>query len=85
MWLFHEIENNITRSKMSNREMVKEMTKDEAVTVMLDSINADNLALGLQAGLNEEDLKKQIEQSQQSLAFMMSNIYDKLKTSGAIA
>lgn len=85
MWLFHEIENNITRSKMSNREMVKEMTKDEAVTVMLDSINADNLALGLQAGLNEEDLKKQIEQSQQSLAFMMSNIYDKLKASGAIA
>ncbi len=83
--MFHEIENNITRSKMSNREMVKEMTKDEAVTVMLDSINADNLALGLQAGLNEEDLKKQIEQSQQSLAFMMSNIYDKLKTSGAIA
>jgi hypothetical protein len=85
MWLFHEIENNITRSKMSNREMVKEMTKDEAVTIMLDSINADNLALGLQAGLNEEDLKKQIEQSQQSLGFMMSNIYDKLQASGAIA
>ncbi len=85
MWLFHEIEDNITRSKMSNREMVKEMTKEEAVTIMLDSINADNLALGLQAGLNEEDLKKQIEQSQQSLGFMMSNIYDKLQASGAIA
>lgn len=61
------------------------MTKEEAVSIMLESINADNLALGLQAGLNEADLKAQIEQSQQSLNFMMSNIYDKLKDSGAIA
>jgi len=61
------------------------MTKEEAISVMLESINADNLALGLQAGLNEADLKAQIEQSQQSLNFMMSNIYDKLKESGAIA
>jgi hypothetical protein len=61
------------------------MTKDEAVAVMLESINADNLALGLQAGLNEADLKAQIEQSQQSLAFMLGNMYDKLKDGGAIA
>jgi hypothetical protein len=85
VWLFHEVEIHIARSKMSNREMVKEMTKEEAVTIMLDSINADNLALGLQAGLNEADLKTQIEQSQQSLNFMMSNIYDKLKEAGAVA
>jgi len=61
------------------------MNKEEAVDIMMESINSDNLALGLQAGLDEEGLKKQIEQSQQSLAFMMSNIYDKLKASGAIA
>jgi len=61
------------------------MTKEEAVTLMLDSINADNLALGLQAGLDEEALKAQIEQSQPSLGFMMSNIYDKLQSGGVIA
>ncbi len=61
------------------------MTKDEAVALMLESINSDNLQMGIQAGLNEDDLKKQIEQSQQSLNFMMSNIYDKLKDSGALA
>ena len=61
------------------------MTKDEAVTIMLESINADNLALGLQAGLEEQALKTQIEQSQQSLGFMMGNIYDKLKEGGVIA
>jgi len=61
------------------------MTKEEVVAMMLESINSDNLALGMQAGLDEEDLKAQIEQSRMSLEFMMSNIYDKLKDSGIIA
>jgi hypothetical protein len=61
------------------------MTKDEAVAIMLESINADNLALGLQAGLDETELKAQIDMSQHSLNFMMSNIYDKLQSGGAIA
>jgi len=83
--MFHEIENHITRSKMSNREMVKEMTKEEALDIMMESINADNKALGLQSGMTEEDLDKQIEASQPSLAFMMGNIYDKLQAGGAFA
>jgi hypothetical protein len=62
-----------------------DMTKEEAVTLMLESINADNLALGLQAGLDEDALKAQIEQSQPSLGFMMGNIYDKLQSGGVIA
>jgi hypothetical protein len=61
------------------------MTKEEAVAIMLESINADNLALGLQAGLDEAELKAQIDMSQHSLNFMMSNIYDKLQAGGAIA
>jgi hypothetical protein len=65
--------------------MGQQMTKEEAVALMLESINADNLALGIQAGLDEAALKAQIEQSQQSLGFMMANIYDKLKKTGAIA
>ncbi len=60
------------------------MTKEEAVNVMLNSINEDNRAMGLQAGISSEDMEKQIEQSQQSLAFMMSNIYDKLQVGGVI-
>ena len=60
------------------------MTKEEAVAVMLESINTDNREMGKQAGINAEDMEKQIEQSQPSLAFMMSNIYDKLQSSGVI-
>jgi hypothetical protein len=82
--MFYEVKNHIARSEMPYREMVKEMNKEEAVKIMLDSINEDNLALGLQAGLREEDIKMQIEASQPSLGFMMSNIYDKLQANGAV-
>jgi hypothetical protein len=58
------------------------MTKEEAVAIMLESINADNLALGLQSGIEEEQIKKQIHQSQPSLGFMMSNMLDKLVDAG---
>lgn len=61
------------------------MTKEEALKIMMESINSDNLALGLQAGMKEDDLKAQIDQSQPSLVFIMGNIYDRLKESGAIA
>ena len=61
------------------------MTKEQAIDIMMESINADNKAMGIQAGLNEADLNAQIEQSQPSLGFMMSNIYDKLKDAGVIA
>lgn len=61
------------------------MTKDEAVALMLNSINSDNRAMGLQAGISADDMEKQIEASQPSLNFMMANIYDKLKEAGAIA
>ena len=61
------------------------MTKEEAVNIMMESINVDNKAMGVQAGLSEAELNTQIAQSQPSLLFMMSNIYDRLKESGAIA
>ena len=60
------------------------MTKEEAIQIMMASINGDNLTLGLQAGLEESALKAQIEQSQPSLVFMMGNIYDKLQAGGVI-
>jgi len=85
VWMFYEVKNHIARSEMPYREMVINMNKEETVKIMLDSMNEDNLTFGLQAGFNEADLKLQIEQSQPSLGFMMSNMYDKLKAGGVIA
>jgi hypothetical protein len=60
------------------------MNKEEVVSVMLESINADNKELCLQTGMSEEEANKNIEQSQMSLGLMMSNIYDKLVESKVI-
>jgi hypothetical protein len=65
--------------------MGQKMTKEEAVALMLESINADNREMGKNAGISDADMEAQIANSQASLGFMMSNIYDKLKSSGAIA
>lgn len=62
-----------------------DMTKDEVMKIMLDSINEDNRQMCQHAGLSDEDADKQIEQSQPSLVFIFGNIYDKLKAAGAIA
>lgn len=83
--MFHEIENHIIRSKMSNREMVKEMTKEEVIDMMLFSINADNRELCKQAGMSDKDAESQIEQSQPSLKLIFSNMYDMLKEASVIS
>ena len=60
------------------------MNKEEIIDLMLHSINADNKEICKQSGMSDEDAQKQIDQSQQALVFMVSNIYQKLKESGAI-
>lgn len=69
---------------MSNREMVK-MTKEEVIDMMLFSINTDNREMGKKAGISDKEMEEQIANSQVSLSFMMSNIYDMLKEGGVIA
>lgn len=76
---------DIIKESDQTTQKEKVMTKEEAVKLMLNSINEDNKAMGIQAGLNEADLDAQIAQSQPSLSFMMSNIYDKLQAGGVIA
>jgi hypothetical protein len=54
------------------------MNKEQAVAIMMESINADNKQFCLDNGMSEEKANESIQQSQMSLGFMMSNIYDKL-------
>ena len=60
------------------------MNKEEIIDLMLDSINSDNKEICKQSGMSDEDAQKQIDQSQQALVFMVSNIYQKLKERGVI-
>jgi hypothetical protein len=51
---------------------------------MLDSVNADNRDLCQKAGMSDADAESQIQQSQPSLVFILSNVYDKIKEAGVI-
>ena len=61
------------------------MNKEEIIDMMLESINSDNRDMCKQSGMSDADAEKQIADSQQSLVFIVSNMYQKLKESGAIA
>ena len=61
------------------------MNKEEIIDLMLDSINTDNREMCKQSGMSDADAEKQIAESQQSLVFIVSNMYQRLKESGAIA
>ena len=54
------------------------MNKDDAIKIMMESINADNREFCLMSGMSEEEADKNIEQSQMSLGVIINNIYDKL-------
>ena len=53
--------------------------------MMLESINSDNREICARAGMDSAQTEAQIEQSQQALAFMLSNVYDKLKSANILA
>ena len=61
------------------------MTKDDAIKIMLDSINEDNKELCLASGMSEEEANKNIEQSQMSLGLIINNMYDKMVDAKIIA
>lgn len=61
------------------------MNKEQAVELMLKSINEDNRDLCLKSGMSEADAESQIAQSQPTLNLILSNMYDKMKDAGLIA
>ncbi len=61
------------------------MTKDEALELMLKSINDDNRELCINGGMSVEDTEAQIAQSQPSLGLILGNMYDRMKDAGLLA
>jgi len=61
------------------------MTKEEAVMMMVNRLNEDNRMICANNGMSDDEIEKSVEQSQGSLAFMMSNLYDKLKSENLLA
>jgi hypothetical protein len=61
------------------------MTEQEIIEFMVQSINDDNRSICENNRMDPADIDKQIEQSQQALYFMTSNLYAKMKEAKIIA
>jgi hypothetical protein len=54
------------------------MNKEEIINLIVESINQDNREMCERGGMDNNEIEKQIEQSQPSLAYMAENLYDRL-------
>lgn len=60
------------------------MNKEEVVEMMVKSFNDDNYKMAEAAGMLEGTIKENLENSQPSINFMLSNIYDLLVSNNLI-
>jgi hypothetical protein len=60
------------------------MIKEEILKLMISSLNEDNLELCERSGMDKDQTDKMIEDSQISLQFMVSNMYDRMKAAGVL-
>ena len=61
------------------------MTKEEIVKFMLDSINQDNRDMCERGGMAADEIDSSIAQSQPSLAYIVENLYTRMKEENLIA
>lgn len=60
------------------------MNKEEVVDMMVKSFNEDNYKMAEAAGMLEGEIKDNLSNSQPSITFMLSNIYDLLVSNDLI-
>jgi hypothetical protein len=82
--MFHEIENHITRSKMSYREMVRKMTREDIINIMIDTVNTHNANFARQNGMSDQQIADAIVEQRQSFEYMFGLVYDDLAAAGVL-
>jgi hypothetical protein len=55
------------------------MIKEEILKLMMSSLNQDNLELCERSGMDRDQIDIKVSESQPSLQFMVSNMYDRMK------
>jgi hypothetical protein len=61
------------------------MIKEDVIDLMLASMNSDNRAICKQGGMAEDEMETQIASSQTPLLYMLSNMYDRMKSAGVLS
>lgn len=60
------------------------MTKEEIVTLIVESINSDNRELCQKGNMDPAQIEKSISDSQPSLYLIAGNLYDRMKEKAVI-
>ena len=60
------------------------MNKEEAVKLMVDSMNSDTRKMCEQVNMSNDECERIIQQNHQSVEYMLSNIYDVMKEANLI-
>lgn len=60
------------------------MNKEEAVRLMVNSMNSDTRKMCEQANMSNDECEKIIQQNQPSVEYMLSNVYDRMKEASLI-
>lgn len=56
------------------------MDRDKAIQIMLESFQEDTRVLSKNVpGMTDEEIEQKIQESEQSLLYMLSNAYDKVE------
>ena len=55
------------------------MSKEDILKLMISSLNQDNLEMAERSNMDRNEIDKMIAESQPSLQFMISNMYDRMK------
>ena len=55
------------------------MSKEDILKLMISSLNQDNLELCERSGMDRDQIDIKVSESQPSLQFMVSNMYDRMK------
>ena len=61
------------------------MNETEAIDFMYNAFIEENRELAHRSGMSDEDFNNQMSQSEQSLRYMFSNVYAKMKEASLIA
>jgi hypothetical protein len=60
------------------------MSKEDILKLMISSLNQDNLEMAERSGMDRNEIDKLVAESQTSLQFMVSNMYDRMKAADLI-
>lgn len=59
-------------------------TKEEVITLMTNKFQEGNRELCRQFGMSEEDILEKVDQANQTIEFLMLNVYDSLDSENLI-